>query len=87
MFFKYAKLRKDEFRLLEPLQGTDPTKLRFNVIHRRREPGKPYTAVSSYTWGDEKATEVIEVDGKETYIRPNLWSCLYYLNNLTTPRT
>lgn len=86
MSFRYAELGKDEFRLLEPLQGTDPTKSRFNVIHRRREPGIPYTAVS-YTWGDEKATEVIELDGKEAYIRPNLWSCLYCLNNLTTPRT
>ncbi|KAK4539372.1 hypothetical protein LTR36_011002 [Oleoguttula mirabilis] len=37
-----------------------------------------YTAVS-YTWGAEAATEVIRIDGFSFPVKPNLWSCLYYL--------
>ncbi|KAE9379669.1 heterokaryon incompatibility, partial [Stipitochalara longipes BDJ] len=37
-----------------------------------------YTAVS-YTWGNADASEVIYLDNRRFYVRPNLWSCLYYM--------
>ncbi|PMD15827.1 hypothetical protein NA56DRAFT_556830, partial [Hyaloscypha hepaticicola] len=37
-----------------------------------------YTAIS-YTWGNEEATEVIYLDNRPFHVRPNLWSCLYYM--------
>lgn len=78
MDFAHSPLRSDGIRLLLPT-GTSPQNLYFRVQEFCRENAPPYTAVS-YTWGDERATKVIYLNGKVFRVRPNLWSCLYYLS-------
>ncbi|KAH7256186.1 heterokaryon incompatibility protein-domain-containing protein [Fusarium tricinctum] len=45
----------------------------------------PYEAMS-YTWGDDKATETILVNGGHFALRPNLFSALKSLRSLDSPR-
>lgn len=67
-----------ELRLLRPMApGSDTLSFRSVTVLRARAPS--YTAVS-YTWGDGEATEFIYLDGHRFHVRPNLWSCLYYLS-------
>ncbi|KAK7397885.1 hypothetical protein QQX98_012753 [Neonectria punicea] len=78
MGFKYGRsLRQNELRLLRPFSLCND-RLSFRVSVSTRESAPGYTAVS-YTWGDDAPTETIYLDGKPFRVRPNLWSCLYYL--------
>ncbi|KAH7123192.1 heterokaryon incompatibility protein-domain-containing protein [Dactylonectria macrodidyma] len=45
-----------------------------------------YEAIS-YTWGDEKSTKSMHVNGKRFHLRPNLFSALQAMRNAKTPRT
>jgi len=76
MKFTYSSLGSNELRLLRTIPGADDRDLRFDVP---RDTAPLYTAVS-YTWGDDKPTEVVHLNGQIFHIRLNLWSCLYYLN-------
>jgi hypothetical protein len=67
----------EEIRLLDPISITR-TSLHFNLITVHRSAAPSYTAVS-YTWGNDKASEFIYLNNQRFLVRPNLWSCLYYL--------
>ena len=77
MRFVHHRLSENHIRLLRPV-GLHPRILDFEVVHFPRGRAPTYTAVS-YTWGDDEATEVIYLNGREFKVRTNLWSCLYYL--------
>jgi hypothetical protein len=78
MDFAYdSTLVSNELRLLQPVAANDDI-LRFKTRRVKRESRTPYTAVS-YTWGNENASEVIYLDNRRFYVRPNLWSCLFYI--------
>lgn len=72
-------LDSDHLRLLRPVSLSHGN-LHFSVITLRRAAVNyyKYTAVS-YTWGDGSPSEIIFLDGQPFPVRPNLWSCLYYL--------
>ena len=78
MSFTHKPLGREQIRLLKPVRGINDRNLRFDVSHFLRDNAPPYTAVS-YTWGDSAATETLRLNGHEYSVRPNLWSCLYYL--------
>ncbi|KAH6688811.1 heterokaryon incompatibility protein-domain-containing protein [Leptodontidium sp. MPI-SDFR-AT-0119] len=78
MAFAYdSSLASYELRLLQPLAVNDRV-LRFETRRVPRASNPPYTAIS-YTWGNEDALEVIYLDNRPFRVRPNLWSCLYYM--------
>lgn len=78
MKFVYdSSLGSNELRLLQPVTVNNQF-LRFKTRRVQRASSPPYTAVS-YTWGNEEASEVIYLDNRPFYVRPNLWSCLYYM--------
>ncbi|KAH7305102.1 heterokaryon incompatibility protein-domain-containing protein [Rhexocercosporidium sp. MPI-PUGE-AT-0058] len=78
MDFAYdSTLVSNELRLLQPVAANNDF-LRFKTRRVKRESRTPYTAVS-YTWGNEDASEVIYLDNRRFYVRPNLWSCLFYM--------
>jgi hypothetical protein len=78
MDFAYdSSLASDELRLLQPM-AVDRNDLRFTTRRVRRASKPHYTAVS-YTWGNEDASEIIYLDDRRFRVRPNLWSCLYYM--------
>lgn len=64
-------------RLLQPVT-IDEQCLSFRLLHVQRNAAPAYTAVS-YTWGNDVPSETIMLDGRLFRVRPNLWSCLYYL--------
>jgi hypothetical protein len=82
MDFKHSSLGSNELRLLSAVSGANDRDLCFMVSQFPRDKAPPYTAVS-YTWGDDKPTEVISLNGRVFHIRLNLWSCLYYLSLYT----
>ncbi|KAH6880736.1 heterokaryon incompatibility protein-domain-containing protein [Thelonectria olida] len=65
-------------RLLRPTLVSQQ-RIAFDLIHVSRAAAPPYTAVS-YTWGNDEPSETIQLDGRAFRVRPNLWSCLYYLS-------
>ena len=78
MDFAYdSSLASYELRLLQPL-SVNHSVLQFETQHVPRASKPPYTAIS-YTWGNEDASEVIYLDNRPFRVRPNLWSCLYYM--------
>ncbi|KAK4099068.1 HET-domain-containing protein [Parathielavia hyrcaniae] len=78
MEFTYSSpVRAEELRLLKPIQ-INHSALFFTITKGHRRSAPPYTAVS-YVWGNDKASEHIFLDGRRFPVRPNLWSCLYYL--------
>lgn len=78
MDFAYgSSLASSELQLLQPLAVNNRV-LRFKTRRVQRASKTPYTAIS-YTWGNEEATEVIYLDNRPFHVRPNLWSCLYYM--------
>lgn len=77
--YRYAPLGPQELRLLRAVHEPKSRDLRFDLIHNSRGAAPRYTAVS-YTWGDQEPTNTIRLEGKLFYVRPNLWSCLYYLS-------
>lgn len=78
MDFAYgSSLASSELRLLQPLAVNNRV-LQFKTRRVQRAWKTPYTAIS-YTWGNEEATEVIYLDNRPFHVRPNLWSCLYYM--------
>ncbi|KAB5536698.1 heterokaryon incompatibility protein-domain-containing protein [Coniochaeta sp. 2T2.1] len=79
MNFTYpSSLGSAEFRLLRPVSATHHA-LHFTVLSVPRAAAPPYTA-ASYTWGEGEASEIIFLDDRIFHVRPNLWSCLYYLS-------
>jgi hypothetical protein len=78
MAFTHANIRENELRLLRPISTTHE-RLGFQLLNFQRQYLPPYTAVS-YTWGSEKPTEIIYLNGALFNVTPNLWSCLYYLS-------
>jgi Heterokaryon incompatibility protein (HET) len=78
MNYTYSGLRLDELRLLRVVDA-NVNELRFDILHVSRESAPPYTAVS-YTWGDNRPTHWIRLNGRQFHVRINLWSCLYYLS-------
>ncbi len=78
MDFTYdSSLLSNELRLLRPVEANHRI-LRFQTRRVPRASATPYTAVS-YTWGNQDVSEVIYLDNRRFHVRPNLWSCLYYL--------
>jgi hypothetical protein len=78
MDFAYdSSLASYELRLLQPVAVNNRV-LRFKTRRVQRASKTPYTAIS-YTWGNEDASEVIYLDNRPFHVRPNLWSCLYYM--------
>ncbi|KAK1751136.1 heterokaryon incompatibility protein-domain-containing protein [Echria macrotheca] len=67
----------EDLRLLIPLDISRAA-LRFFLVKVPRAGAPAYTAVS-YTWGNDEASEVIYIDNQKFHVRPNLWSCLYYI--------
>ena len=78
MAFAHAGIKENELRLLLPISTTHE-RLDFQLLNFQRQYLPPYTAVS-YTWGSEKPTEIIYLNGCVFNVTPNLWSCLYYLS-------
>jgi hypothetical protein len=78
MTFKHSRLGSTQLRLLKPVTASHQD-ISFKVLIVSRQSAPQYTAVS-YTWGDADPTEVIYLDGEAFSVRPNLWSCLYYLS-------
>lgn len=78
-FVHHNSLGSNELRLLLPVSISRQT-LSFRVSEVPRRSAPRYTAVS-YTWGDDEASEVIYLNGRAFHVRPNLWSCLYYLSH------
>lgn len=79
MPFAYSeRLGSQELRLLRPIYASQQV-LRFDILKTSRSGAPPYTAVS-YTWGDDEPSEIISLGGQPFHVRPNLWSCLYYLS-------
>jgi hypothetical protein len=78
MTFTHSSLGSNQLRLLKPVTANHQN-ISFKVLKVSRQSALQYTAVS-YTWGDADPTEVIYLDGKAFPVRPNLWSCLYYLS-------
>jgi hypothetical protein len=78
MDFAYdSSLASHELRLLQPL-AVNHRVLQFKTRRVPRASKPSYTAIS-YTWGNEDASEVIYLDSRPFRVRPNLWSCLYYM--------
>lgn len=78
MDFAYdSSLASNELRLLQP-EAVNNQVLRFRTRRVQRIRKTSYTAVS-YTWGTEAASDVIYLDNQPFRVRPNLWSCLYYM--------
>ncbi|KAJ1324006.1 HET domain-containing protein [Microdochium nivale] len=77
MFQYKSRVRGNILRLLQPTY-ISKDELSFNVVELPRGSATNYNAVS-YTWGSGDPTESILLDGKHFAVRPNLWSCLYYL--------
>lgn len=77
--YSYPTLAAHQIRLLRPTHDASSRDLRFEVSTVLRQAAPTYTALS-YTWGDQKPTKIIHLDGKPFYIRPNLWSSLFYLS-------
>lgn len=77
--YRYSPLEPQQLRLLKPIDDPEFDNLRFEIRHVSRGAALRYTAVS-YTWGDQKPTEVIRLNGKLFQVRPNLLACLYYLS-------
>lgn len=78
MDFAYdSTLFSNELRLLQPV-AVNSKFLEFKTRRVQRASKTPYTAVS-YTWGNADASEVIYLDNRRFCVRPNLWSCLYYM--------
>lgn len=73
--YRYSLLKHDEIRVLQlfPGSGEDPIS-----CHLIKKPivkcGTPEAL--SYTWGQELATEIIRIDGKELLVTPNLHAAL-----------
>jgi hypothetical protein len=78
-------LGSDELRLLQPT-STAGRILRFRVRTVRRATKPSYAAVS-YTWGNDEPNKLIYLDGQPFPVRPNLWSCLYYLSQYSQDMT
>lgn len=70
-------LGSGELRLLRPVSISQHS-LSFSLTSSHRRAAPRYTAVS-YTWGIDQPTESITLNGQRFAVRPNLWSCLYYL--------
>ncbi|CZR66331.1 uncharacterized protein PAC_16232 [Phialocephala subalpina] len=78
MDFTYdSSLVSNELRLLQPVAVNNHV-LRYKIRRVQRASTPPYTAIS-YTWGNEDASEVIYLNNRPFHVRPNLWSCLYYM--------
>lgn len=78
MDFTYeSTISGEELRLLTPTSLTRFA-LDFTVLTVPRRPSPQYTTVS-YVWGKDEASELIYLNGQAFRVRPNLWSCLYYL--------
>jgi len=78
MDFAYdSSLASYELRLLQPL-AVNHRVLRFGTRRVLRASKTPYTAIS-YTWGNEDASKIIYLDDRRFRVRPDLWSCLYYM--------
>jgi hypothetical protein len=76
--FRYAEnVGSSHIRLLQVVH-IDRQVLAFSLLRVPRDNAPRYTAVS-YAWGNESPSEAINVDGQPFRVRPNLWSCLYYL--------
>ncbi|KAK4155843.1 heterokaryon incompatibility protein-domain-containing protein [Chaetomidium leptoderma] len=71
----------EELRLLKPISITRHF-LKFRIEKFSRTATPSYTAVS-YTWGIGEASELIYLNGQTFHVRLNLWSCLYYLGQVT----
>lgn len=79
MDFMYSEtIGSQELRLLQPVSASRHV-LRFSILRVRRTTAPRYTAVS-YTWGQDEPSEVVYLGGRAFHVRPNLWSCLYYLS-------
>lgn len=76
---RYSSLGESQLRLLRPVHDLSSRDLKFTVCHMSRDESTKYTAVS-YAWGNEKPTETIQLDGKVFFVRPHLWSCLFFLS-------
>lgn len=76
--YQYSSLGENQLRLLRPVHDLSSRDLKFTVCHVSRDEATKYTAVS-YAWGNEEPTEKIHLDGKVFFVRPHLWSCLFYL--------
>lgn len=77
--YRHAQLRPQQIRLLRAVHKPGSRDLQFEVTHVSRDAAPKYTAVS-YTWGEQEPSRTIRLDGKIFRVRPNLWSCLYYLS-------
>ena len=74
-------LGPSELRLLKPISISLDC-ISFTIVRVPRDSVPQYTAVS-YVWGNEEPTETIHLDGRAYKVRPNLWSCLYYLGRFS----
>lgn len=74
------------FRLLiiEPAEASQGISCRLE--HHEIDSCTSYEAIS-YTWGDEKSTESMLVNGKRFHLRPNLFSAFQVMRSAKTPRT
>lgn len=79
MAFHYPEVPQEGLRLLRPISvSRNLLSFAMTSYHRKAKPS--YRAVS-YTWGDGEPTERILINEQPFFVRPNLWSCLFYLGS------
>lgn len=69
--YAHTPLGDREIRLLQLTPQTIPNDLRFTIKSFVREQAPQYVALS-YVWGSEDAIDLIHIDERKFYIRPNL---------------
>lgn len=67
-----------QIRLLEVVPSKHGDDLHCKITTHRRRRAPAYTAIS-YEWGDELPDCEIGLNGSRSWVRPNLWQCLYQL--------
>ncbi|PVH77983.1 HET-domain-containing protein [Cadophora sp. DSE1049] len=74
----------DEIRLLFLQPRTSGEAVACNIKHVKRS-RKPHYEALSYMWGPDDIMN-IEINGRDTEVRQNLWQALYYLRYDNAPR-
>ena len=82
--YRYAPLKHDEIRLLELFPGSDDDAINCHLHHFSiQRCGAPEAL--SYTWGQNSASEVIKVHGRNLAVTPNLHAALKELRREGLP--
>lgn len=82
--YQYRDLEDSCICLIEVLPDKKTAALRCKMLHVSLDSPPPFTAIS-YTWGDARDTNKIEVDGGPTSITVSLHGALRAVRLVSTP--